>query len=119
MHIFYTPNINSDKYILSEEESKHCVRVLRLNTNDKIKLIDGKGTILTAKIVEAHPKHCLIEVISKKEHFGKRNYKLNIACAPTKNINRYETFLEKATEIGVDKIIPISSAEPKSTCSNP
>ena len=109
MHIFYTPNISSHKHILSEEESKHCVKVLRLNIDDEINLIDGKGNFFVAKIVDAHPKRCLVEVVSKQENFGKRNFTLHIAVAPTKNINRFETFLEKATEIGVDKIIPILS----------
>jgi 16S rRNA (uracil1498-N3)-methyltransferase len=107
MHIFYSPLVQSGIYILDEEESKHCVRVLRLKEQDIVYLIDGVGGFYHARIMEANPKQCKVIVYQKFEEFGKRNYQLTIAIAPTKNIERFEWFLEKATEIGIDRIIPI------------
>ena len=107
MHLFYTPDINGQSYILDETESKHCIKVLRLNVNDIIFLIDGVGGFYTAAIKEANPKHCKIEVLEKKTKFGKRDFYLHIGIAPTKNVDRIEWFLEKATEIGIDEITPL------------
>ena len=107
MHIFYSPNIAGNTYILPEEESKHCIRVLRLNTGDEITLIDGKGNLFTASIANPNPKRCEVIVTDVKTEVGKRNFYLHIAIAPTKSIERLEWFLEKATEIGIDEITPI------------
>lgn len=107
MHIFYTPDIQSDEYFLSEEESKHCIRVLRLEEQNTVYLIDGVGGFYHAQIIEANPKKCKVFVNQKYKEFGKRNYKLSIAIAPTKNNERFEWFLEKSTEIGIDSIIPV------------
>ena len=107
MHVFYTPDINSNKYTLNEEESKHCSKVLRLGVGDVVHLIDGKGGLYKAEIFEAHKKHVQLVVIEEQKEFGKRNHHLHIAIAPTKNIDRLEWFLEKATEIGIDEITPI------------
>ncbi|MDR0418824.1 MAG: 16S rRNA (uracil(1498)-N(3))-methyltransferase, partial [Prevotellaceae bacterium] len=109
MHLFYTPDIHGVSYTLNEEESKHCSRVLRLNIGDRIYLIDGKGGFYTAEILNSNPKHCAVKIVDKKTEYGKRSYYLHIAIAPTKNIERYEWFLEKATEIGTDEITPIIS----------
>jgi len=109
MHLFYTPDLQDDTYRLSEEESKHCVRVLRLTEGDKLCLVDGKGLFCEAVIISAHPKACLLQVVDRKPNFGKRDYRLTIGVSPTKNIDRYEWFLEKATEIGIDEIIPLIS----------
>lgn len=107
MHLFYTPDLKDDHYVLDEVESKHCVKVLRLREEDIIQLVDGKGTFASAKIVNAHPKACALEVIEKESQFQKRDYFIHVAVAPTKNIDRIEWFVEKATEIGVDRITPI------------
>ena len=107
MHLFYTPDLNGNLYTLNEIESKHCVRVLRLNIDDEIQLIDGKGSFFTAKIIDSNSKKCIVEIIDTKTEFGIRNHYLHIAIAPTKNIDRFEWFLEKATEIGIDEITPI------------
>ena len=106
MQLFYTPDITaaSTTYQLNEEESKHCARVLRLQTGDKIQLIDGKGTFYTAAITDPHPTRTSLQIISVQKDFHKRNHYLHIAIAPTKNIERLEWFLEKATEIGIDEI---------------
>jgi 16S rRNA (uracil1498-N3)-methyltransferase len=107
MHVFYTPDLISDVYTLNEEESKHCSKVLRLNLGDVISLIDGKGGLFKAEISGISKKNVQLKVIDKQTEFGKRNHYLHIAIAPTKNIDRLEWFLEKATEIGIDEITPI------------
>lgn len=107
MHLFYTPHINSDIYTLDEQESKHCVRVLRLKVGDEITLTDGIGNLYFTKIVEDHPKRCTVQVMEVKKEYGKRPFKIHIALAPTKNIARTEWFIEKATEIGIDEITPL------------
>lgn len=108
MHLFYTPDIDqTDTYQLNEEESKHCTRVLRLQQNDEVNLIDGRGGLYTAAIIQSDPKRTVLKILSYQSEFGKRNHYLHIAVAPTKNIERLEWFLEKATEIGIDRITPI------------
>jgi 16S rRNA (uracil1498-N3)-methyltransferase len=109
MHLFYTPDVEASHpmYFLSEEESKHCVRVLRLQAGDNVQLIDGLGGLYSANIHEAHPKRTILKITGVQTEFGKRNHYLHIAIAPTKNIERFEWFLEKATEIGIDEITPI------------
>ena len=107
MHLFYTPDINTSTYTLSEEESKHCIRVLRLVEGDKIYLVDGRGGFYETHIIEAHPKRCMVQVLDVKLNYGKRNYRLHMAISPLKSLDRFEWFLEKATEIGIDEITPI------------
>ena len=107
MNIFFTPDITGNQYSLSEEESKHCIRVLRHSKGDILTLVDGTGGWYLSEIIDANPKKCLVRVTEKKINFEKRNYHLHIAIAPTKNIERMEWFLEKATEIGVDEITPL------------
>jgi 16S rRNA (uracil1498-N3)-methyltransferase len=106
MQLFYTPDIDPSHphYFLNEEESKHCIRVLRLEKGTEVQLIDGKGGLYTAIIQDAHPKRTVLQIISIMPAFNKRNHYLHIAMAPTKNIERMEWFLEKATEIGIDEI---------------
>lgn len=107
MNLFYTPDISSNFYSLNEEESRHCQKVLRLHEGDLIQLTDGRGTIYQAQIVNSRGRQVAVEVISSQEKYGIRNYHLHLAVAPTKNIDRFEWFLEKATEIGVDEITPL------------
>ena len=104
MHIFYTPQIIDGQCTLSEDESKHCVRVLRLAQGDKVTLIDGVGGFYIAEIADPNPKRCTISVIEKTENYGQRPYRVSIAIAPTKNIDRTEWFVEKAVEMGIDEI---------------
>jgi 16S rRNA (uracil1498-N3)-methyltransferase len=107
MNIFYTPDIGGKFYTLEESESKHCVRVLRKSLGDRLILVDGKGGWYEASINDPNPKRCSVEVINEIQHFEKRDYSLHLAVAPTKNIDRFEWMLEKATEIGVDEITPL------------
>jgi len=106
MTLFYVPNLISGS-VLPEEESLHAIKVLRLSVGDKIGVVDGKGSYHIAKITVPHHKHCGFEIVETQHDYGKRNYKLHIAIAPTKNIERLEWFIEKATEIGIDEITPI------------
>ncbi len=107
MQVFYTPEIKKITYQLTEEESKHAIKVLRLKVGDEICMIDGKGGMYFGIIDEPDSKKCVIRVIEKIEQYNRRNYYLHIAIAPTKNIERFEWFLEKATEIGIDEITPL------------
>ena len=107
MHIFYTPDLVAEVYTLTEEESKHAVRVLRLQAGDEVVLVDGKGGYYQARILEANPKRTHLQIFQTQYEFGKRNHYVHIAVAPTKNIERLEWFLEKATELGIDEITPI------------
>lgn len=107
MHLFYTPDISIPVYTLSEEESKHAIRVLRLQKGDEVLLVDGRGGKYTAEITDANPKRTTLKISQTEQEFGKRNHFLHLALAPTKNIERLEWFLEKATEMGIDEITPI------------
>jgi 16S rRNA (uracil1498-N3)-methyltransferase len=107
MHLFYTPDISGNSYTLNEEESRHCVKVLRLERDDLVYLIDGIGGFYKSRITDANPKRTLLEIIEEQHEYGKRTHFLHIAIAPTKNIERLEWFLEKATEIGIDEITPL------------
>jgi len=109
LHLFYTPDIQPEHkaFILNEEESKHAIRVLRLSAGQQIQLVDGNGGHYTAVITDAHPKRTVLEISEVSMAHGKRPYYLHVAIAPTKNIDRVEWFLEKATEVGVDEITPI------------
>jgi len=106
MVLFYVSNLTSGN-ILPEEESQHAVKVLRLQIGSEIAVVDGVGGFYKARITNPHPKHCGFEIFESQNEFGKRNYKLHIAIAPTKNIERLEWFIEKATEIGIDEITPV------------
>ena len=109
MHLFYTPELapQHKQFMLNEEESKHAIRVLRLIAGDKVILIDGRGGWYDAVIIDPHPKRTTLNIESVKESLNASSYKLHIAVAPTKNIDRLEWFLEKATEIGIQEITPI------------
>ncbi len=107
MHLFYSLDISSDIYVLSAEESRHCIKVLRLKSGDVVHLSDGKGNLYKTKIKDVDVKKCSLEILEVTNEYGKKDYKIHIAVAPTKNINRFEWFLEKATEIGIDQITPL------------
>jgi len=108
MNLFYTPNITEPTTVLTEEESKHIIRVLRRIVGDIIFFTDGLGCIYKCEIIDANPKRCQIEILEKNIGDDKRDYDLHIAIAPTKNISRFEWFLEKSTEIGIDQITPLT-----------
>ncbi len=107
VHTFFFPNLSENIITLDEDESKHAVRVLRLVVGNEVMLVDGKGNCAFATVSEDHPKRCSLEIRERKKETTDRNYKLHIAIAPTKNLDRLEWFIEKATEIGIDSIIMI------------
>jgi 16S rRNA (uracil1498-N3)-methyltransferase len=110
MNLFFQENIDNQTIVsLSQEESFHCSKVLRLNINDEISITDGKGFLYKAKILNNNQKKSSVEIIDKQFFETQKDYKLHIAIAPTKNIDRFIWFVEKAVEIGVDKITPIIS----------
>lgn len=109
MHLFYTPLLQPgmEAFMLDEGESKHAVRVLRLAEGDEVHLIDGKGGYYEAAILDAHPKRVVLQIRAVHEDFQPLPYQLHIAIAPTKNMERIEWFVEKATEIGISEITPL------------
>ncbi len=107
MHVFYTPDLQSSTYTLSEEESRHCTKVLRLGKGDQVFLIDGRGGFYEAEIVMETKRNVTLQVLRTTLNHQKRSHHLHIAIAPTKNIDRLEWFLEKATEIGIEEITPV------------
>jgi len=107
MHTFYVSDLSPNNITLDEDESKHAIRVLRLVIGSEVILVDGKGTRAIAVVNEDHPKRCSLEIQTREKEKSDRAYKLHIAIAPTKNLDRLEWFIEKATEIGIDSIILI------------
>ncbi len=110
MQLFYAPNITPPHYTLSEEESKHAVRVLRLCQGDLISITDGAGRLFSCRVTDPNPKRCSVEVVECIEEFEPLPYHLKMCVAPTKNIERFEWFLEKATEIGVSEVTTLITA---------
>lgn len=110
MQLFYAPQITLPEYTLTEEESRHAIKVLRLRVGDCLHITDGRGNLHRCEVISDSAKHCTVRVVESQSEFEKRGYSLTMAVAPTKNIDRYEWFLEKATEIGVDCFIALESA---------
>jgi len=108
MQLFFNSELSQDKDQIqfSKEESKHIAKVLRKSIGDTLYITNGKGVLFTSKIITADKKNCIANIISS-EIKPKSTYNLHLAVAPTKINNRYEWFLEKATEIGIDSITPI------------
>lgn len=108
MQLFYSPDISleNETFSFDKEESKHIVRVLRKKTGDILHVSDGKGTLFTTQIVLESDKKCVTKIVSHQVE-PLKNHHLHIAVAPTKMNERYEWFLEKATEMGIDQITPI------------
>jgi 16S rRNA (uracil1498-N3)-methyltransferase len=107
MQLFYAPELQGEHYLLNEEESKHCTRVLRLGAGDHIFLTDGKGNLYEGSIDTSDKGKISVHISGIVKEYQKRNYRLHVAIAPTKSIDRFEWFLEKATEIGIDVITPL------------
>jgi 16S rRNA (uracil1498-N3)-methyltransferase len=103
MILFYAPDLLTD-HLLPEPESQHCIRVLRRQKGDAIHVTDGKGHFFKAQIVDSHPKHCRVEILETVRQPRLWEGRIEIALAPTKNMERTEWFAEKAAETGIDKI---------------
>ena len=106
MQLFFS-EITDNRVNFSSDEKKHLTKVLRKKIGDEISVIDGKGYLYMARITSLEKNSSQVEIIKKEKKEKSHNYYLHIAIAPTKNINRFEWFLEKATEIGIDEITPI------------
>ncbi len=107
MELFYSEDIWEGGLALGSEESAHCVRVLRHRAGDEISVIDGKGTLLHCRLTLADAKKAEAEILSEERGFGAHPYRLTMAVCPTKNNDRFEWFIEKATEMGFDRLVPI------------
>jgi 16S rRNA (uracil1498-N3)-methyltransferase len=101
--LFYQPDIDRGSLFLSEDESKHIVRVLRSENGDVLELTNGRGSFFNVRLTKADPRKCLFEIIERHDT-KKRNFSIHVAIAPTKNADRIEWFVEKSVEIGIDKI---------------
>lgn len=107
MYFFYSPHIDTPEHTLSPAESVHCARVLRLKESDTVHVTDGKGKLCAGRLLEANPRGCRVLITEVTNHYGARPYRLHMAVAPTKNMERFEWFVEKATEAGTDTITPL------------
>lgn len=106
MELFFSRDIDGKICRLDQDESTHCVKVLRHREGDEIHVIDGEGTLYSCRLLDASPKGAEAEVISIEPDWGAHPYFLQMAVCPTKNLDRFEWFAEKATELGVDVITP-------------
>jgi len=108
MNLFYAPDLQADStnYIFNKDESRHISKVLRKSVGEEVYLTNGKGLFFTAEILDNHPKKTQVKII-KVEKKNQDKPLIHIAVAPTKSNDRFEWFLEKATEIGIQRVTPI------------
>ena len=107
MELFYAYDSDGRHCRLDSDESGHGVRVLRHRVGDEIHVIDGCGTMFRCRLTDDNPKSAEAEVLEAFPGWGGHPYRLTVACCPTKNNDRFEWFVEKATEVGVDRIVPV------------
>ena len=107
MELFFSKDIDGSICRLDQDESGHCVKVLRHRSGDEISVIDGCGTLYRCRITVDSPKGVEAMVLSSEEGWGGHPYRLHLAVCPTKNNDRYEWFAEKACEIGFDELSPV------------
>ena len=107
MELFYAHSIEGDSCFLDADESVHCVKVLRHRCGDDVDIIDGHGTLYHCRLTLDSPKGAQAQILSQENNWGGHPYNLTIGCCPTKNNDRFEWFVEKATELGVDRIVPL------------
>lgn len=103
---FYAPDI-AETLVLPESDSQHCVRVLRMQAGDLLQATDGKGHRYTCRIVDAHQRRTLVEITDCTDIPSGWLQQLTVCVAPTKHMDRMEWLVEKLTEIGVNRIIPV------------
>lgn len=107
MELFYSKDMDGSICRLDQDESGHCVKVLRHRAGDEISVIDGCGTLYRCRIITDSPKGVEASVMSSEENWGGHPYRLHLAVCPTKSNDRYEWFVEKACEIGFDELSPV------------
>ncbi|HEX8269676.1 MAG TPA: 16S rRNA (uracil(1498)-N(3))-methyltransferase [Flavobacterium sp.] len=108
MQLFYNPEISeaTETFIFDKEESRHIIKVMRKQGGDKVYVTNGLGYLFTTEITVGSDTKCIVKIVSS-EKAEPRKYHLHLAVAPTKMNDRFEWFLEKATEIGVSEITPV------------
>lgn len=107
MELFYSKDIEEDICRLDQDESTHCIRVLRHRCGDLISVIDGDGNLYECQIEADSPKGAVARIVKTIPDWGSHPYKLHLAVCPTKNMDRYEWFAEKACEVGLDILSPV------------
>lgn len=107
MEIFYSDTVLGTSLVLTADESQHCVRVLRHREDDVINVVDGEGNMYTCRITGDNPRMVQADILSVECGWNSHPYRLTMAVCPTKNNDRYEWFIEKATEVSVDRICPV------------
>lgn len=105
--LFFIDDIQQDYAVLDAEESKHCVKVMRMGLGDTVWVTDGKGTLCRCEISNPDSRACQLRIVERRPDYQQRPFRLHIAVAPAKNNARIEWFIEKAVEIGIDEITPI------------
>lgn len=115
MHIFYSDQPAGSQFILDNTESGHLTRVLRLKKGDHVLVINGSGSLFECSVIEADNRAARLGIVGEKQNFNSWNHHLHIAIAPTKNRDRFEFFIEKAVEIGIDEITPIITSRTERT----
>lgn len=106
MEIFYATQDGREAW-LGPEESLHAARVLRHKAGDEISVIDGAGSLFGIRLTEVSKRECRGDILWERKNWGSHPYRLTMAVCPTKNVERFEWFAEKATELGVDRIVPV------------
>ena len=112
--LFFTHSLVSDQVLLTGDDARHCFRVLRLREGDEIRMTDGYGNAGTAKILDTNIDRC-VAIITRRDEIQNRSLNIHIGISPLKNVDRFEWFIEKATELGVSKITPILTARTEKT----
>lgn len=107
MEIFYSDTVLGSTLVLTPDDSQHCARVLRHKEGDAINVIDGGGNMYECRITNDNPRMVQADIVSVHHDWHSHPYRLTMAVCPTKNNDRYEWFVEKATEVGVDRICPV------------
>jgi len=107
MQIFYVPDISGDSCVLDVTESRHVIRVLRMTRGDRLKIVDGTGNLFEGLITDPDSSACEVKITGVTREFEKRGYRLHVALSPIKNQERFEWFVEKSVELGIDEITPL------------
>ena len=107
MQLFYDPDLQPGTHALRDVEAQHAFRVLRKRVGDRLDLVDGRGGWYSARVTEISKRQCLLDVREERREATRAAHRLALVVAPTKNIDRFEWLLEKATEIGVDAVYPV------------
>jgi len=109
MQLFYNKSLTANDKLLTFDkiESRHIIKVLRKKEGSVLNITNGNGLLFKGEIIDANEKHCTVSLIAVEKQEKEHPYKLHIAIAPTKLNDRFEWFLEKTTEIGIDEITPL------------